>query len=315
MNNAIAFDMGGTTAKAGVIYDGDRADDRLGADRRLCHRPAGADADDRHPGGRHRRRQHRARRGRRGAARRPGKRRRAVPGPVCYGLGGTEPTITDANLILGRLGADRFLGGEMRLDLAAASRALTEKIAAAARPRSDRGSRRHPAHRHHQDGARGALGDHRARPRRRRLRADRLWRRGSAARVGGGARIADRHGGDPARAGPLLGLRHAGRRPAPRLRQHLVHAAGRSLVRGHGGDLRRDGGARTRDRHARPSALGHQRAPRRPTCATSGRSTPSRSNCRSSCSATRIATASRRASMPCTRPATASRCRTRRPRS
>ena len=53
----------------------------------------------------------------------------ASPGPVCYGLGGTEPTITDANLVLGRLGADRFLGGEMKLDLAAAKNALTEKIA------------------------------------------------------------------------------------------------------------------------------------------------------------------------------------------
>ena len=45
----------------------------------------------------------------------------AAPGPVCYGRGGTEPTITDANLVLGRLGADRFLGGEMTLDLAAAT--------------------------------------------------------------------------------------------------------------------------------------------------------------------------------------------------
>jgi N-methylhydantoinase A len=53
----------------------------------------------------------------------------AVPGPVCYGLGGTEPTITDANLILGRLAADRFLGGEMRLDLEGATNALIEKIA------------------------------------------------------------------------------------------------------------------------------------------------------------------------------------------
>ena len=53
----------------------------------------------------------------------------AAPGPVCYGLGGTEPTITDANLMLGRLGADRFLGGEMKLDLDAARTALTEKIA------------------------------------------------------------------------------------------------------------------------------------------------------------------------------------------
>ena len=51
---------------------GQRADDRRGADRRLCHRSAGADADDRHPGGRHRRRQHRPRRGRQRIESRPG---------------------------------------------------------------------------------------------------------------------------------------------------------------------------------------------------------------------------------------------------
>src|SRR5438477_3417013 len=50
----------------------------------------------------------------------------AQPGPACYGQGGGEPTITDANLILGRLGADRFLGGEMKLDVAAAGRALAK---------------------------------------------------------------------------------------------------------------------------------------------------------------------------------------------
>lgn len=52
------------------------------------------------------------------------------PGPVCYGKGGTEPTVTDANVALGRLGASRFLGGEMRLDVEAARRAIDEKIAA-----------------------------------------------------------------------------------------------------------------------------------------------------------------------------------------
>ena len=40
----------------------------------------------------------------------------AVPGPACYGLGGTEPTVTDANAVLGRLNVDNFLGGEMKLD-------------------------------------------------------------------------------------------------------------------------------------------------------------------------------------------------------
>jgi N-methylhydantoinase A len=54
----------------------------------------------------------------------------AAPGPVCYGLGGGEPTITDANLILGRLGADRFLGGEIKLDIEGARRALEARVAA-----------------------------------------------------------------------------------------------------------------------------------------------------------------------------------------
>jgi N-methylhydantoinase A len=53
----------------------------------------------------------------------------AAPGPACYGLGGIEPTVTDANLVLGRLAADRFLGGEMRLEVEAAQRALTERVA------------------------------------------------------------------------------------------------------------------------------------------------------------------------------------------
>src|SRR5262249_49062334 len=44
----------------------------------------------------------------------------AEPGPVCYGRGGTEPTITDANVALGRLDPHRFLGGEMTLDAMAA---------------------------------------------------------------------------------------------------------------------------------------------------------------------------------------------------
>ena len=53
----------------------------------------------------------------------------ADPGPICYGQGGTEPTITDANLVLGRISSDYFLGGEMRLDAEAARRAIQEKCA------------------------------------------------------------------------------------------------------------------------------------------------------------------------------------------
>jgi N-methylhydantoinase A len=53
----------------------------------------------------------------------------AVPGPACYGRGGTLPTITDCNLVLGRLSADNFLGGRMRLDAGLARRAIAEHVA------------------------------------------------------------------------------------------------------------------------------------------------------------------------------------------
>ena len=48
----------------------------------------------------------------------------SIPGPACYGNGGEQPTVTDANLILGRLDPDYFLGGRMRLDVAASERVL-----------------------------------------------------------------------------------------------------------------------------------------------------------------------------------------------
>ena len=51
------------------------------------------------------------------------------PGPVCYGKGGTEPTVTDADLILGYLDADSFLGGAMHLDKSAAIEAIRSKLA------------------------------------------------------------------------------------------------------------------------------------------------------------------------------------------
>ena len=52
----------------------------------------------------------------------------ADPGPAAYGRGGSEPTVSDANLVLGRLHPDRFLGGEMELDLDAAKAVLAEKV-------------------------------------------------------------------------------------------------------------------------------------------------------------------------------------------
>jgi N-methylhydantoinase A len=52
------------------------------------------------------------------------------PGPACYGRGGKEPTVTDADLVLGRIDPTTFSGGKMPLDLAAAKHAVDEQIAA-----------------------------------------------------------------------------------------------------------------------------------------------------------------------------------------
>lgn len=53
----------------------------------------------------------------------------AVPGPVCYGQGGTQPTVTDASLVLGYVDPDFFLGGTMKLDKAAAEAAIARHVA------------------------------------------------------------------------------------------------------------------------------------------------------------------------------------------
>jgi N-methylhydantoinase A len=53
----------------------------------------------------------------------------ADPGPICYRGGGSAPTITDANVVLGRLDPDNFLGGQMKLDAEGALRGIKEQIA------------------------------------------------------------------------------------------------------------------------------------------------------------------------------------------
>ena len=53
----------------------------------------------------------------------------STPGPVCYGAGGTEPTVTDANVVLGRIGPDSFWSGRRTLDREAALAAITERVA------------------------------------------------------------------------------------------------------------------------------------------------------------------------------------------
>jgi N-methylhydantoinase A len=124
IENAIAFDMGGTTAKAGVIYKGEALTTGAaligGYDKALPIQIAMMDIFEVGTGGGSiaKLEDEALRVGPQSAG--------AQPGPACYGLGGAEPTVTDANLMLGRLGADRFLGGEMKLDVAAAERALAK---------------------------------------------------------------------------------------------------------------------------------------------------------------------------------------------
>jgi len=125
--NAIAFDMGGTTAKAGVVRDGlalTTGSTMIGGyfpglplltpmiDIHEVGTGGGSIARVAPSGG--------LRVGPQSAG--------ALPGPACYGRGGVEPTVTDANLVLGRLAEDRFLGGEMRLDKRAALESLKQKI-------------------------------------------------------------------------------------------------------------------------------------------------------------------------------------------
>jgi N-methylhydantoinase A len=122
IDNAIAFDMGGTTAKAGVIYNGEALTTGAaligGYDQALPVQIAMMDIFEVGTGGGS------IARVEEGGLRVGPQSAGAAPGPACYGLGGTEPTVTDANLVLGRLGADRFLGGEMQLDVKAAERAI-----------------------------------------------------------------------------------------------------------------------------------------------------------------------------------------------
>jgi N-methylhydantoinase A len=127
LKNAIAFDMGGTTAKAGVIHDGEPLTTGSallgGYEKALPVQIAMMDIFEVGTGGGS------IARVEEGMLRVGPQSAGAAPGPACYGLGGEEPTVTDANLLLGRLGADRFLGGEMKLDVEAAKKALKTHVA------------------------------------------------------------------------------------------------------------------------------------------------------------------------------------------
>ena len=127
MDNAIAFDMGGTTAKAGVIHHGEALTTGSaligGYERALPIQIAMMDIFEVGTGG-----GSIARIADEGGLRVGPQSAGAQPGPACYGQGGDQPTVTDANVALGRLSPDRFLGGEMALDVAAAEAAIADKI-------------------------------------------------------------------------------------------------------------------------------------------------------------------------------------------
>ena len=273
IDNAIAFDMGGTTAKAGVIYHGEALTTGAaligGYEKALPVQIAMMDIFEVSAGGGS------IARVDDGALRLGPQSAGASPGPACYGLGGTEPTVTDANLMLGRLGAERFLGGEMKLDVAAAERALERQDRRSARHERGRSRRRHFAYRRHRDVLRGQGRHHRARFRCRRFRAVRLWRRRSPARRRGGAR--DRHAQShrAVRARRILRLRHAVLRSALRFRAHLVHAARRraSSRRSKKSIARWSSKAATPSPALRSSRK-KSRSSAQPTCAMSARSTP-----------------------------------------
>ena len=129
LDNAISFDMGGTTAKSGVIHRGRPLTKGMaligGYERALPVQIAMMDIFEVGTGGGSIARIDDA-----GSLRVGPESAGARPGPACYGRGGTAPTVTDANLLLGRLAADRFLGGEMRLDPEAARIALERGVAA-----------------------------------------------------------------------------------------------------------------------------------------------------------------------------------------
>src|SRR2546425_3276241 len=126
--DAVAFDMGGTTAKAGVIYRGEALTTGAaligGYAQALPVQIPMMDIFEVGTGG-----GSIAAVDSSGALKVGPQGAGAAPGPACYALGGGRATVTDANLVLGRLGADRFLGGEMKLDPRAADRAIREHVA------------------------------------------------------------------------------------------------------------------------------------------------------------------------------------------
>jgi N-methylhydantoinase A len=127
----IAFDMGGTTAKLALIENG-RPDTTTTFELHRVHGAAGSglpmniqaiDLVEIGAGGGSIAREQL------GVVAVGPESASSMPGPACYGRGGVDPTVTDANLVLGYLNPDYFAGGSLRLDVEAARRAITTHVA------------------------------------------------------------------------------------------------------------------------------------------------------------------------------------------
>ena len=123
IKHAVAFDMGGTTAKAALIEDGAAvmSEGYFVGDEMSGHPvmlPV-VDVIEVGAGG-----GSIAHLDEVGSLRIGPESAGGYPGPICYGWGGTRPTVTDANAVLGRLNPERFLGGEMPLDVENAASAI-----------------------------------------------------------------------------------------------------------------------------------------------------------------------------------------------
>ena len=158
----------------------------------------------------------------------------SAPGPACYGRGGTSPTVTDADLVLGLLDADNFLGGDMKLDRKAAEAAVGKlgDDLGLSRTQAARGIFRVVTE---FDGGGGAHPCDRSRRRLARHAAVRVRRRGAGPRLRGGGAAAKLRGDRAAAAERAVGLRHPGHVGAVRsgaqrsgARQRIGLGAGRS---------------------------------------------------------------------------------------
>ena len=153
----------------------------------------------------------------------------SAPGPACYGRGGTQPTVTDADLVLGLLDADNFLGGDMKLDRAAADRAMAA-LAARARSFPPSAARGHFPRGHRGDGGGGARARHRPRRRLPRHAAVRLRRRRPRSCLRGREPAAELVGDRAAAAERAVGVRHPGDVAAARSRAQRSRARRRSRL-------------------------------------------------------------------------------------